>query len=1843
MADNNELIFGIEADGSQASRSVKSVAEAVASLQKSFESLENKTKATFGGINRDAESLLKKMEALISQQGKITLKDELRLASQANKARSQNAAGGVSGQDTDAIVAQIVRANQTTAQKLTKAIAKVWTDNLKLSSDYVEAQLKNSKFAADRLLKNTSDQVIAARAKLADQQLEKLLRRANRGPEDLAADRILYERSQESRRAKAFASGPSSEQQAIDDILRKQQEASRANRARLGTSGAQLMGVLDKVMDPRFLAVQGIIMANYKALDLMYQGITQVTSALVQLDTQFAQLQGITGASNEEMIVLKNTILDMGSQTKFSTVELAKAAVVLGQAGLSAKQTGEALKGVALFATAAGTDFAQATDLLTSTMTTFDIAVEKSAETANLLTGALNTSKLTADSLATGLQYVGNIAASSNVSLQETVAMLGAMSNSGIRGSTAGTGLRQLMLDLSTPTDKLAATLERLGLTTDDVDVKMHGFTNVLKTLKDAGFTVGDAMDTLEVRAAAAFTTLQNNSESINRIRASLLLTTAATDAYGIQMNTLTARATQFMNVLTQGAAQAFGPLISAMKSTLAGASSLLQVLNGLPLVTSALGTAFSAVVAVGTATHFAKVVGSLIGLVDETGKAIPALARMGAMLTAVKASAIASTAGVRGLGVAVAFLAANPMLVAIGAVSAIVAGLALWNSAQDDLSEKLDEAKTRLAGYDEQITTTQANIKSVSAAIEDLSTHQQDLDKDRAIGGGEMRLKVLELKQAFTGLGLELKDNVNPTVQELIEALNNVQLSLNKNLPDYLQQKLDEMAKQQELLNEQANAQKNGISYALQGAIRGGSVFGGAKGVALSDFGPQVQRAGQIIDGKLPLPEDNTEFSKLINAANAARGDANNQGRDILDQLIKALQDLQGTVAEKQALGIKQQDTQQARLNAIANGNLNSTTLDANSLKSEITNKITGISRDYRNDPVLMEQKLNELQAAYKGRVDAIQTAIDEEKNVLLKSGNNSKQVDEAISNSGIIKLKAEIDGLVKAALSGKVDEINKIKKAVFNKKDSDTKRNINSILGRLDKSSESRDFDDAEKQLHSMFDQRRQAFRDIWKLDSGDNPSASQLQILDFGLSEIDTEEQDAMQQAADRRKEFLKEDRQSMVNLYEAQIGTLRESMSAIASTLTENSTPEKIQEVHSKMKDFVDQINKLLESVQQLKIEGINADSNNVTPINLTGSGGQSASAAMKFFIAKGLPAHAAAGLVGRMAHESAGFDPNVISGKRQGDLSLGGSFGIAQWLGPRKKALFDFAGGAGNAGNLQTQLEFAWHELMNKEKGTLNRLMRARSVEEGASAAMSYERPRGWSPSNPKGGMGWKDTLGYAKNLIGAEDVNAATSKAKQDVQSELDAIAKKNQEALNKMTISQLKSSTKSIEAELDTLSTLSGSAQTSKDLKEIIKRGHQLFTKALENDLKVFDKGANSGDKEARQNLKDKWASDEAQWVARMNARNLAITNKEIDRPSNIIRSQIDAAGKAGATAYSDVLNRRLQDAEAAAGQERLLRLTQLRAEAEAKLHQAVFRNGKDSVEARTAATELANATEQLTQAQEVQEAQTTSLSDANIHLKDTLVEATRKYMESQGVVYGAQGEINQLATNANQFGQAWNSVLEGIGSGFETFFINVASGNKTLKESLKELGKSILTTFMNVFAKLAAQKMMQLIFGGLGGGDGGGLGGLLGGLFGGAKTGVVVPGQRRAASGTVVPGARRAASGTIVQGGVANRDSVPYLLEPGEGVLNRSAVNAVGEDTINSINALGNKKRTPEVNRMPDDKPMGDRTVNVWVVSPDQVPQSGPNDIIATVASDIQQRGPLRQLIKQVSMGSM
>jgi TP901 family phage tail tape measure protein len=244
----------------------------------------------------------------------------------------------------------------------------------------------------------------------------------------------------------------------------------------------------------RWFASAGIIFTIAGALSRAARNTIEFHQAL-------KDIEAITAKSEEEIRLVGDAAKEVASTTPLAAAEAAKMGLKLVQAGLSARATAEAMKTVAAVTTVSGENMETVAKAVTTAMFAWNLEASRVPEIGNVLAGALNFSRLTVEDLGTAFNYLASTSAIMGRNLAETSAALAVLSNMGIRASTIGTGLSQLMTQLVAPTAKFGEELKRVGVSANDINPTMNKMSVIITRLRDAGFSAAKSMDILGVRA----------------------------------------------------------------------------------------------------------------------------------------------------------------------------------------------------------------------------------------------------------------------------------------------------------------------------------------------------------------------------------------------------------------------------------------------------------------------------------------------------------------------------------------------------------------------------------------------------------------------------------------------------------------------------------------------------------------------------------------------------------------------------------------------------------------------------------------------------------------------------------------------------------------------------------------------------------------------------------------------------------------------------------------------------------------------------------------------------------------------------------------------------------------------------------------------------------------------------------------------------------------------------------------------------------------------------------------------------------------------------------------------
>jgi TP901 family phage tail tape measure protein len=301
------------------------------------------------------------------------------------------------------------------------------------------------------------------------------------------------------------------------------------------------------------------------------------------MEEWLAETQAIAGATDGSMADLAQSIREVGANSRYTTEELTRTTTVLAQAGYSAEEISKLLGSVNRLAAATGTDLRTSVDLLTSSMSLWNAQSSDAERMLNSLTVAVNDSKAEINSIQKGMQYAGAAASQMGMSFEETVAAMSAVTNAGLKTrSIMGTGLRALLTELSNPAKKLERELKRVGLTVSDVNVRVQGFSNVMRNLAEAGFGAENAFRGMDRQAASFYLASKSQLDLYENLLVSMNRRGEAEKAEQTRMDTTIAQLNRFKNIWFQIGADVGGPINFAFKKTMAGINELSEVISKL-------------------------------------------------------------------------------------------------------------------------------------------------------------------------------------------------------------------------------------------------------------------------------------------------------------------------------------------------------------------------------------------------------------------------------------------------------------------------------------------------------------------------------------------------------------------------------------------------------------------------------------------------------------------------------------------------------------------------------------------------------------------------------------------------------------------------------------------------------------------------------------------------------------------------------------------------------------------------------------------------------------------------------------------------------------------------------------------------------------------------------------------------------------------------------------------------------------------------------------------------------------------------------------------------------------
>lgn len=210
-------------------------------------------------------------------------------------------------------------------------------------------------------------------------------------------------------------------------------------------------------------------------------GFTVATKAASDFTTQIGEIGPLLTNGQAITAEYKQQLEQMGESSKqwakdygVSTTEINQGLAEVVRKGYDANQTMGVMPAILDATKASGDAFNDVMNVSTEVISQFNLkgkdyetTVQNATRVTDSLTYVANATSAGFTDLGLAMSYVGPVANSLNMSVEETAAAIGLLSDAGIGGEKAGTALRGALTRLLKPSDQNIAGFEQLGISVD--------------------------------------------------------------------------------------------------------------------------------------------------------------------------------------------------------------------------------------------------------------------------------------------------------------------------------------------------------------------------------------------------------------------------------------------------------------------------------------------------------------------------------------------------------------------------------------------------------------------------------------------------------------------------------------------------------------------------------------------------------------------------------------------------------------------------------------------------------------------------------------------------------------------------------------------------------------------------------------------------------------------------------------------------------------------------------------------------------------------------------------------------------------------------------------------------------------------------------------------------------------------------------------------------------------------------------------------------------------------------------------------------------------------------------
>lgn len=236
--------------------------------------------------------------------------------------------------------------------------------------------------------------------------------------------------------------------------------------------GKKCFNIIEKAAEAAALAIGGVTIAAAKIGS--------------DFEAEMSVVQAISQATDKDLDALAKKAREVGKTSVFSATEVGKGMEYMGMAGWKTEEILAGIGGVVDLAAASGEDMANVSSIVVDTLTAMGRTADDTGEFVDVLAQAAMNSNTNVELMGDTFKYAAPVAGALGYNFKDLAIATGLMASSGIKGSLAGTALRNMLTRMAKPTKESRDAMEKLGLSLEDEEGKAYSLMDIMLKLRSS-------------------------------------------------------------------------------------------------------------------------------------------------------------------------------------------------------------------------------------------------------------------------------------------------------------------------------------------------------------------------------------------------------------------------------------------------------------------------------------------------------------------------------------------------------------------------------------------------------------------------------------------------------------------------------------------------------------------------------------------------------------------------------------------------------------------------------------------------------------------------------------------------------------------------------------------------------------------------------------------------------------------------------------------------------------------------------------------------------------------------------------------------------------------------------------------------------------------------------------------------------------------------------------------------------------------------------------------------------------------------------------------------------------